>query len=58
MKELVGLVGLDPRMYATHSLRRGSASGALSSGQAPFFTKYQGGLALRMLHPVLHRVPG
>jgi len=42
VKELVGLVGLDPRQYATHSLRRGGASGALQSGLAPFFTKLQG----------------
>jgi hypothetical protein len=42
VKELVGLVGLDPSMYASHSLRRGGASGALASGLAPFFTKFQG----------------
>lgn len=42
IKELVGLVGLDPKQYAAHSLRRGGASGALESGMAPFFTKFQG----------------
>jgi hypothetical protein len=29
-------------MYASHSLRRGGASGALASGLAPYFTKFQG----------------
>lgn len=42
VKELVGMVGLDPSRYASHSLRRGGASGALESGLAPFFTKFQG----------------
>lgn len=42
IKELVGMVGLDPSKYAAHSLRRGGASGALQSGIAPFFTKFQG----------------
>jgi hypothetical protein len=42
IKELVAGVGLDPSQYASHSLRRGGASGALESGMAPFFTKFQG----------------
>jgi hypothetical protein len=42
IKELVGLVGLDPAQYAAHSLRRGGASGALASGMSPFLTKFQG----------------
>jgi hypothetical protein len=42
VKELVALLGLDPSQYASHSLRRGGASGALASGLAPFFTRFQG----------------
>jgi hypothetical protein len=42
VKELVALLGLDPSNYASHSLRRGGASGALASGLAPFFTRFQG----------------
>lgn len=42
IKELAGAVGLDAQQYASHSLRRGGASGALQSGLAPFFTKFQG----------------
>ena len=36
------MVGLDPNKYAAHCLRRGGASGALQSGIAPFFNKFQG----------------
>eukprot|EP00882_Tetradesmus_deserticola_P030518 GHRQ01034303.1.p1 GENE.GHRQ01034303.1~~GHRQ01034303.1.p1 ORF type:complete len:120 (+),score=10.76 GHRQ01034303.1:115-474(+) len=42
VKELVALLGLDPSQYVSHSLRRGGASGALASGLAPFFTRFQG----------------
>lgn len=42
VKELVALLGLDPSKYASHSLRRGGASGALASGLAPSFTRFQG----------------
>jgi hypothetical protein len=42
VKELVALLGLDPSKYASHSLRRGGASGALASGLEPFFTRFQG----------------
>jgi hypothetical protein len=42
VKQLCADLGLDPRDYATHSLRRGGASAALASGLAPYFTMYQG----------------
>ncbi|KAF6252400.1 ADP-ribosylation factor family-domain-containing protein [Scenedesmus sp. NREL 46B-D3] len=42
VKELVALLGLDPSQYASHSLRRAGASGAIASGLTPFFTRFQG----------------
>ena len=42
VKELMGLIGLDPRLYGAHSLRIGGATAALAAGVPPSLIRLMG----------------